>query len=67
MTPTTIEDATSNRVLIRFRQEPGEPVRRILTASGFRYSAVYCAWCRILNERGRDAARAVMESIRLQT
>lgn len=65
MTPTTTEEG--NRVLIRFPDEPGEPVRRILTASGFRYSAIYGAWCRVLNERGREAARAVMESIRLQT
>lgn len=62
MTPTTTEEG--NRVLIRFPDEPPDPVRRILTASGFRYSAIYGAWCRVLNQRGRDSARHVLEQIR---
>ena len=67
MTPTTTEDPASNRVLIRFHEDPGEPIRRILTASGFLYSPIMGAWCRVLNERGKAAARQALQSIKLQT
>lgn len=67
MTPTTTEDPASNRVLIRFQEEPGEAVRRILTASGFRYSPIMGAWCRVLNERGKAAANEAVNAIRRVT
>ena len=67
MTPTTTEDPASNRVLIRFEDEPPDKVRQLLTASGFRYSPVYCAWCRVLNDRGREACRQVLDAIRRVT
>jgi hypothetical protein len=56
---TIEENLDANRVQLHFDGKPSAETRRVLKASGFRWSPREGAWQRMLNDAGRGAAESV--------